>query len=214
MKDICLGRKDSGEDFLLNLEKEGIHFILLAGETGSGKSIFHYNLYKELSKKHTPEEIGFLFLDMTWVDFTYWDSEYLLQPTIVDTDEALDALENLKDKSRTIFVHIEECDMIHADREKFEKGLDNILKNNKNIYVVYSTSRIDPDYLNDWMDKYIDLKVVFKVATKESSEMLLGNDLALNFTMDGEKILAFRDKQIKCQGFSDEEAKELNELKL
>ena len=61
MKDICLGRKDSGEDFLLNLEKEGIHFILLAGETGSGKSIFHYNLYKELSKKHTPEEMDFFF---------------------------------------------------------------------------------------------------------------------------------------------------------
>lgn len=197
MKPIYFGKKDSGEDLYLDLEKEGIRFVSLLGGTCSGKSVFHDNLYKELSEKHSPAEIGFIFMDMTRVDFTQWNSEYLIMPTIVDTESALAVLEKLKDENRAIFVHIEECNMVYHDRVRFEKGLDNIIKNNKNIYVIYSTSRIDPRYLGDWMEKYVDLKVVFKTATKKDSEFLLGNDTAFNFKDPGERILAFNDKQIK-----------------
>jgi hypothetical protein len=214
MKDICLGKKETGENIYLNFEEEDIRFTLLAGETSSGKSIFHNNLYKELSEKHTPAEIGFLFLDMTRIDFTGWNSAYLVRPTIVDGDEALDVLNNLRDEKRTVFVHIEECDMVHFDRAKFEKGLDKILKENKNVYVVYSTSRIDPAYLPDWMEKYVDLKAVFQVATKDDSELLLGNDTAFNFNQRGERVLAFKDRQIKCNPFSDEEVTKLVNFKL
>lgn len=214
MKDVYLGKDELGEDIILNFEKEGVRFTLLIGETGSGKSIFHNNLYQELSAKHTSQEIGFVFMDMTQVDFTLWNSEYLAMPVIVDAEKTLDILETLQDEKRTIFVHIEECDMVHKDRAKFERGLDNIIKENNNIHVVYSTSRIDHKYLNDWMEKYINLKVVFKTATKEDSEFLLGKDLAYNFMEQGERILAFHDMQIECLPFSKEELKKLQDFKL
>ncbi len=208
MKQINLGKTETGEEVNLDFEKEGLRFTLLVGMTGSGKSIFHYHLYKELAEKHTPAEVGFIFMDMTRVDFTQWDSEYMAMPTIVGRDEALGVLETLKDEKRTIFVHIEECDMI-IDRARFEKGIEQILQENKNIYIVYSTSRIDTEYLGDWMKKYIDLKVVFHVSREEDSTFLLGNGSAYHFKSPGERIVAFNDKQIKCVPFPEEEVQEL-----
>ena len=43
MKDIYLGKNEDRREIYLNLEKEGIRFILLSGATGTGKSIFHNN---------------------------------------------------------------------------------------------------------------------------------------------------------------------------
>lgn len=214
MKDIYLGKNIKGESIYLNLEKEGIRFILLVGDSGSGKSIFHNNLYKELSEKHSPEEVGFIFMDMTQVDFTLWNSNYLIMSTIKRAEDALNILEGLKDEKRTIIVHIEEANMVYMDRKNFEKGLDNIIYNNKNIIIVFSTSRANPEYLNSWMDKYINCKVIFKCFENGVSENILGNDMAFNLKQPGERILAYNNKQIKCLPFSENESKELKEFKL
>lgn len=187
-----------GEEINLDFIQEGIRFVLLIGRTGSGKSIFHNHVYRELMAKYTPEEVGFIFMDMTRVDFMQWDSWYLVMPTIVQSEEALDILENLKDEKRTIFVHIEECNMVRHDRAQFERGIKNILEKNKNIILIYSTSAMGFDYLTEWMERFVDMKVVFQIRDKEDSRLLLGNDVATLFTMPGERILAYHDKQIKC----------------
>ncbi len=198
MKPINFGKTDEGKAVSLDLEQAEIRFILLAGMTGSGKSVFHTHLYREFMKQCTPSEVGFVFLDMTRLDFMDWDARYLIRPTITDPAEALRALETLKDEQRTIIVHIEECDMVYHDRARLEKAIERILHENKKIYIVYSTSRIDPDYLTDWIEKYVDLKVIFRVAAAEDSMLLLGSGAALSLTFPGERILAFDGKVIKC----------------
>jgi hypothetical protein len=195
---IYLGDTIQGERFELDFDEAGIRFVLLVGMTGSGKSIFHTHLYKELMAKYTPAELGFVFMDMTRVDFVQWNSEYLVIPTIVDKAEALSVLETLKGEKRTIFVHIEECDMVYHDRARFEKAIERILNENKNIYIVYSTSRIDPEYFGEWMDRYVDMKVVFAVPNEADSRFLLGNNTAASFTLPGERIVAYQDKQVRC----------------
>lgn len=201
MKTVNLGKTEAGEDINLDFDQENIRFVLLIGRTGSGKSIFHNHLYSELMARYTPEEVGFIFMDMTRVDFVQWDSKYLARPVIVDAGEALDVLENLRDEKRKIIVHIEECDMVHRDRAQFERGINNVLHNNKNIILVYSTSAMNFDYLTDWMENFVDLRVVFQVRDKETSRLLLGNDAAAMFTVPGERILAYHDKQVKCVPF-------------
>lgn len=209
MKQLNLGKTETGEEVNLDFEKEGFRFTLLVGMTGSGKSIFHYHLYKELAENYTPAEVGFIFMDMTQVDFTQWDSEYMVMPTIVGSDEALRVLESLKDEKRTIFVHIEECDMVVRDRARFEKAVERVLRENQNIYIVYSTSRLDTDYIGKWLEKYVNLKVVFRVSTEEDSILLLGNASAYNFRSSGERMLGFNNKQMKCVPFPEEEVQKL-----
>lgn len=190
MTKICLG-KNNRDKLELDFDKEKITFILLAGRTGSGKSIFHNHLYRELSQKYSKEEVGFVFLDMARVDFYNWDSEYLIKPVVSRSKEAIKALNELAELkgNKKIFVHIDECDMVYQDRSGLEEALEK-LNGLSNICVVYSTSRLDQTYLGDWMSKFIDLKIVFSVASENDSNFLLGNNNASSFKAPGERILA------------------------
>jgi len=213
MKKIYLGKDNSGNKVELDFDKERINFILLAGATQSGKTVFHDNLYKELLEKYSKDEIGFLFLDMTMVDFHDWPSDYLIKPIIYDREKAIKALDELTGlkTNKIIFVHIEECDMVHRGRKAVERAFMK-LQSLKNIHIVYSTSRIDKEYLDDWMEKFVDLKVVFQVASEECSLLLLGNKSASQFEGGGERVLGFNNQRILCRPFSEQEIETVNKF--
>jgi len=211
---ICFGENNQ-DKIELDFNKEKINFVLLIGGTRSGKSIFHNYLYKTLSQKYSANEIGFVFLDMTQHDFYNWDSQYLLKPVIQDPSEAIKTLNELAElkTDKKIFIHIEECDMVYKDRSGIEEAFKRLNKLS-NIYIVYSTSRLDKGYLGDWLSQFINLRVVFSVASESDSDFLLGNNKASRFTFPGERILAFNDKQYYCQPFSDGAAKLLCDFSL
>jgi hypothetical protein len=219
MKEIYFGKNNRNENIYLDLEKLGTNFILLAGATNSGKSIFHFNLYKELSEKYSPEKLGFVFLDMTKNDFFNWKSDYLIKPVVTDPEQAIKTLLEVAElkTDKIIFIHIEECDMVFHDRDEMERAFDK-LKIMKNGFLVYSTSRMDRFYLGNWMEKYIDMKIIFSVATEDDSVFLLGNSLAssLNYRgrKRGERIIVFNNKFTFFEPFTDEEAEKLNNFKL
>ena len=201
---VSLGNIIDGERLELDFDAEEISFVLLTGMTGSGKSVFHSHLYREFMRAYTPEELGFIFLDMTRSDFleSEWDARYLAQPIVHDIEEAFRVLESAgSDTDRKLVIHIEECDMVYRDRARMEAALDR-LKAKENVMVVYSTSRPDPVYLADWMRRYIDMKVVFAVSSEADSRFLLGNDAATSFTLPGERIVAYQDKQVRCMPLS------------
>lgn len=202
MKNVYMGNDADGKRVELDFDKEGINFILLVGETGSGKSFFHAHLYKELMEKYSSDEIGFAIFDMTRVGFMDFPSDYLVMPIIHDATEAIKALKELADSEtdKLIFIHIEECDMVYRDRKAVEDNLRK-MKERKNFHIIYSTSRLDRGYLDAWMKKFIDLKVVFAVSNEDDSSFLLGNKRANHFNKIGEKVLAFNNQQIVCRPF-------------
>ena len=215
MMKINLGINKDINRIELDFDKEKINFILLVGETGAGKSIFHRQLYKQLSEKYSSDEIGFVFLDNTMVDFNDWESDYLIKSVFGKPKEAVKVLHELvgKNTNKKIFVHIEECDMVYADKKGVELALDKI-KELKNIYIVYSTSRIDRGYLHDWMQRFVDLKVVFRVPTEDDSNFLIGNTTTSHFNSAGERVLVFNNQQVHCQPFTDKEVESLSKFKL
>lgn len=189
---ISIGDVMDGERLELDFDTEGIRFVLLVGMTGSGKSVFHSHLYREFMRAYTPEDLGFIFLDMTRSEFleSKWDARYLVQPITYGVEEAFQALENVgtSDTDRKLVIHIEECDMVYRDRARMEAALDR-LKEKGDVLVVYSTSRIDSKYLGEWMDRYVDMKVVFAVSDEADSQLLLDSDAAASFALPGERII-------------------------
>ena len=72
---IYMGHNASGERIELDFDKERISFVMLLGYTGTGKTMFLYNLIKQLSEKYSSRELGFVLLDMTLIDFCGWKSD-------------------------------------------------------------------------------------------------------------------------------------------
>lgn len=67
--------------------------LLVAGSTGSGKTIFLSNLILSLLYKNSPQLLRFILIDPKRVEFvTYNDLPHLLSPVIFDAVEAINAL--------------------------------------------------------------------------------------------------------------------------
>lgn len=196
---LNFGKDESGKNTYIDLQKENLHTIFLTGSTGTGKSILHFYLYKQLMDNNSPKEIGFVFMDMTRVDFTGWKTSFLHMPVINDSEKAFDALEELTDYNgnKKIFIQIEECDMIVHNTDRFEKSWVKIHKN-KNIYIIFSTSRPVPDIFTDKIKKNCDMVIACRLASKDDSQTVIGKSLAEKFTQPGEKIIVYKDKEILC----------------
>ncbi len=222
---LYFGKNLQGKDIWIDLQKENLHTIIFTGQTGSGKSILHYHLYKQLIEQNTEEELGFVFFDMTRVDFSGWRTPFLYLPTVVDPRLGLTRLAEIGEESklrasgktskeRAIFIHIEECDMVVLDKKRFVNFWLEIFnnKNKNNIYVVFSTSRPAPDVLTKEILENTDLKVVFTLASKEDSGRVLGKSLAENFNGRGEKVLVYNQKEILSQPLTMKEVGEASEF--
>lgn len=208
MKPIYVWETWSNEKVFLDLEKENIHFIFLWWATGSGKSIFGFNFYKQLIENNSPDEIWFIFLDFIQVDFIDRRWPYLLHLPTYDVELALTILENLgmdpdKYGKKKVFLHIEENTLALQQEPRFVATLKAILKNNKNVCIVYSTSRfIKEDF--DEIAGLVDVRLIFGTYTEAESLAYLWNADAMKLNT-WEKILVLHDNQILLKALTEEE---------
>ena len=76
--------------------------LLVAGVTGSGKSVFLHDIILSILYKAHPNEVKLLLFDMKNIEFPLLDGiPHMLQDTVVDTDTGLDVLtwlQNEKDQ--------------------------------------------------------------------------------------------------------------------
>ncbi len=89
---IAVGKDISGEIVVKSLAKM-VH-LLIAGSTGSGKSVFIHSIVMSLIYRHSPEELRLIMIDPKKVEFNRYNGlPHLLTPEIVmGTDKAVNAL--------------------------------------------------------------------------------------------------------------------------
>ena len=88
---IVLGRDVKGSPVLANLGK--MPHLLVAGSTGTGKTICLNNLIFSLVYQNSPQMLKFILIDPKRVEFTaYNDSPYLLSPVINEPEKTVNAL--------------------------------------------------------------------------------------------------------------------------
>jgi DNA segregation ATPase FtsK/SpoIIIE-like protein len=215
---VNLGKQNNGEDFELDFAKQNLNLVLLLGATGTGKSVFHNTLYRNLAAQNSNTELGFVFLDNTRVDFVAWKTKYVLK-LAVDHNEGLKTMEEFAelaaarnrgeaDNSQAIFMHIEECDLMAVDSKRFEAAWLKLWENKtkSNIYTVFSTSRPSAEVLTPAILGHVDLKVIFGMASERDSNFVLGSDVASKFDKPGQRLLVYHDNQVLCQPFPEEQA--------
>ena len=84
--------------------------LLVAGTTGSGKSIFMHGLLLSLIMKNRPEDLKLLLIDPKKVEMSrYKDIPHLLCPIVKDAGEACVALEKLTEEMERRYEIFEKC---------------------------------------------------------------------------------------------------------
>lgn len=104
---ICVGKKINGACIVSNLQK--MPHLLIAGATGSGKSVLTNSFIVTLLMKRTPDEVRMIMVDPKQVELSdYNDIPHLLAPVITDMQKVLNSLKWAiveMEKRYTIFRH-------------------------------------------------------------------------------------------------------------
>lgn len=126
---VAIGKNISGEVIIKSLPKM-VH-LLVAGSTGSGKSVFLHSLIMSLMYKHSPEELRFIMVDPKRVEFSRYNKmPHMMLPEIVsDCSKAVNALgwavkemerryQLLMDNECQKLEQFNECPAVKEGREK------------------------------------------------------------------------------------------------
>lgn len=94
---LCFGSNVSGQTIYNDLAK--MPHLLVAGSTGTGKTIFLNNLIISLLYKNSPDVLKFVLIDPKRVEFiVYNELPHLLCPVITDSQRATNALKWLTEE--------------------------------------------------------------------------------------------------------------------
>ncbi len=88
---LGLGKQIDGSVYVTDLGK--MPHLLIAGSTGSGKSVALNCMITSIMFKSTPEDVRFIFIDPKMLELgVYADIPYLLTPIVTDPEKAANAL--------------------------------------------------------------------------------------------------------------------------
>jgi len=125
---IALGKDISGNPVITDLRK--LPHLLIAGSTGSGKSIFLHSVILSLIYKSTPKEVKFLMIDPKRIELSVYEGiPYLLHPVVLDPKTATKALRWLVSEMERRYTIFEEVGArnLESYNENFEKKLPYIV---------------------------------------------------------------------------------------
>lgn len=90
--EVPFGVTIAGEPYFADIVK--MPHLLIAGTTGSGKSVFVHSLIVSLLSRYSPEHLRLLLIDPKFVEFSVYDRiAHVLHPTINESQEARDGLD-------------------------------------------------------------------------------------------------------------------------
>ena len=104
---ICLGVDVGGVPVFADLAK--MPHLLVAGTTGSGKSVGLNTFVLSLIARKNPDELKFVMIDPKRIEFAaYNNQKYMLYPVVTENSQAVAALENLVDEMERRYALFEE----------------------------------------------------------------------------------------------------------
>lgn len=119
---IALGKDIVGKPFITDLKK--LPHLLIAGTTGSGKSVGINAMILSLLYKNSPDQLRLLMIDPKMLEFSiYNDIPHLLTPVITKAKQAIAALNNMVGEMERRYILMSESRTKNIDNynEKMKK---------------------------------------------------------------------------------------------
>jgi S-DNA-T family DNA segregation ATPase FtsK/SpoIIIE len=104
---FALGKSIHGEIYITDLSI--MPHLLIAGATGTGKSVALNSLIASILFKATPEEVKLILIDPKRLEFTFWDGiPHLISPVVKDAKKAgrilLDTIKRMEERYQKLSV--------------------------------------------------------------------------------------------------------------
>ncbi|MEI7528353.1 MAG: DNA translocase FtsK 4TM domain-containing protein [Elusimicrobiota bacterium] len=161
---FAIGRHAEGSMAMADLE--GMPHLLVAGSTGSGKSVFLQSLIVSLMYRRTPDELKFVFIDPKRLELSsYQDIPYLYDPK--ETPDRVAVITDAKDAAKTLIALTK---VMMKRYKKFERArVKNIAGYNK-----WAKANNEPQeyYIVVVIDELADLMVQAKNVVEENIQRL------------------------------------------
>ncbi len=215
---ICVGKDISGNIEVIDLSKTP--HLLVAGTTGSGKSVFINTLLASLLYKFSPKELRLILIDPKMLELSvYNDIAHLLTPVVTEPKKAIIALkwvckemerryslmneENTRslegynqrsiEKLPFIVVFIDEmADLMMTAGKEVEHYVQRLAQMARacGIHLVMATQRPSVDIITGSIKANFPSRISFQVASKYDSRTVLGEIGAEQLLGNGDMLMS------------------------
>lgn len=214
---VIIGKDTVGEPVVIDLASTP--HLLVAGQTGSGKSVMVNTMISSLLETKSPEDVRMIMVDPKVVELIqYKDVPHLLHPIITDADGAIDALDwavnemesryaslaeagfrNIKSYNARsgmkmeyiVFIIDEMADLMLAAGKKAEEHIQRITQKARavGIHMVLATQRPSVDVVTGVIKANVPARIAFKVASQTDSQTILGHKGAEQLLGQGDMLI-------------------------
>ena len=215
---ICIGKDISGNIEVIDLSKTP--HLLVAGTTGSGKSVFINTLLASILYKFSPEDLRLILIDPKMLELSvYNDIAHLLTPVVTEPKKAILALkwvckemerryslmneENTRslegynqkslEKLPFIVVFIDEmADLMMTAGKEVEHYVQRLAQMARacGIHLVMATQRPSVDIITGSIKANFPSRISFQVASKYDSRTVLGEIGAEQLLGNGDMLMS------------------------
>ena len=215
---ICIGKDISGNIEVIDLSKTP--HLLVAGTTGSGKSVFINTLLASILYKFSPKELRLILIDPKMLELSvYNDIAHLLTPVVTEPKKAILALkwvckemerryslmneENTRslegynqksiEKLPYIVVFIDEmADLMMTAGKEVEHYVQRLAQMARacGIHLVMATQRPSVDIITGSIKANFPSRISFQVASKYDSRTVLGEIGAEQLLGNGDMLMS------------------------
>jgi S-DNA-T family DNA segregation ATPase FtsK/SpoIIIE len=214
---LGLGKDVVGQPVVADLAK--MPHLLIAGATGSGKSVGINSIICSILFKSTPDEVRFLLIDPKRIELSgYEDIPHLLHPVVVDPKMANRALQwavremerrymlldemrvksfasyNLvaEEKLPLIVIVVDElADLMMISSREVEESITRLAQMARaaGMHLILATQRPSVDVLTGLIKANFPTRISFKVFSKVDSRTILDMNGAEQLLGDGDSLL-------------------------
>jgi len=213
---LALGKDVSGKSYVSDL----IHMphLLIAGRTGSGKSICINSIILSLLYQNTPETLKFIMVDPKRVELTVYNGlNYLITPVITDVKKTVNALKwaicemerrfevlsearkrdiasfnsEAKEKLPYIVIIIDElADLMSISGAEVEAAIIRLAQMARavGIHLILATQRPSVNVITGLIKANIPARIAFSVASLIDSRTILDNSGAEKLLGNGDML--------------------------
>ena len=212
---ICIGVNMHGKPVMKDLNK--MPHLLVAGTTGSGKSVGLNSFILSLIYKKKPEEIQFVLIDPKRIEFSMYNNQkYMMRPVITDMKEASACLSQLAEEMNRRYSVFEKemvrniaeyhkknskmpyivcvidefADLIMFDKT-VEKQVQILAQKSRaaGIHLIIATQRPSVDVITGTIKANLPTRLSYKVSSPSDSMTILNTTGAEDLRGRGDSLL-------------------------